>query len=122
MFKLPSRKAAKSHTLLRRLLFSLYYCIRLQVGMGPEMLITHIIETLTIIQQNIPRAIVSLMNVLHVEIERQVDREHPTCRDLHTLYRLVALNCILDSFSAGSANVKVMNLSPTLKWPPSRTR
>jgi len=36
------------------------------VGMGPEMFITHI------------------MNVLHVELERQIDREHPTCKDLHT--------------------------------------
>jgi hypothetical protein len=53
--------------------------------MGPEMFITHIKETISIIQQNIPRAIISIMNVLHVEIERQVDKEHPTCKDLHTL-------------------------------------
>uniref|UniRef100_A0A914WME2 Phospholipase B1, membrane-associated n=1 Tax=Plectus sambesii TaxID=2011161 RepID=A0A914WME2_9BILA len=47
--------------------------------------IENIKEALTVLQENIPRLIVSLVSVLHVEVVRIVDHDLPFCQFLHNV-------------------------------------
>uniref|UniRef100_A0A914X6H5 Phospholipase B1, membrane-associated n=2 Tax=Plectus sambesii TaxID=2011161 RepID=A0A914X6H5_9BILA len=49
----------------------------------PEVFISNIIAAIQVLQENIPRLIVNVMSVLHVELVRQIDADNFLCIELH---------------------------------------
>ncbi len=69
------------YTILR---FHYFWYFPVQEEETPKRFIDNIKAALNVIQQNIPRVLVSLMSILHVELVRVIDADEPFCKYLHT--------------------------------------